>query len=234
MDTCADCTVKACGQENPEKLPQNCPMKNEKLVRNTFETYKEKENYEFYIQSSEMEALGWALWSRMKDTIELCRHMNYKKIGVAFCRGLASEAKTVCDILRQNGFETVSVVCKVGGIPKEKIGIPSEMKVRPPEDYEPICNPILQAELMNEQKTDFNLIVGLCVGHDSMFTKYSDAFVSTLIAKDRALAHNPVSAIYCQAYMKHKLSPDYHEYYKKPLEMRGEDDAPSAVNKPTY
>jgi hypothetical protein len=83
---------EACGQENPEKLPQNCPMKNEEMVRDTFETYKEKE-----ITNSTSNLRRWRRWlgalSRMKDTIELCRHMNYKKIGVAFCRGLASEAK---------------------------------------------------------------------------------------------------------------------------------------------
>jgi len=25
-----------------------------------------------------------------------------------------------------------------------------------------------------EEKTDFNIIVGLCVGHDSLFIKYSE------------------------------------------------------------
>ncbi len=234
MYTCAYCTVRACGKEDYNKMPANCPMKNQDIVKENFELYKKEENYEFYIKSSEIEALGWALWSRLKDTVELCKHMNYKKIGVAFCRGLSSEAKVVCDVFRKHNFETVSIICKVGGIAKEKVGIDPGMKVRDEDVFEPICNPILQAKLMNEQKTDFNVIVGLCVGHDSLFTKYSDALCSTLIAKDRALANNPVGAIYCQTYMKHKLDPSYNEYYKKPLDQRDAADAPSGGNKPMY
>ena len=39
-------------------------------------------------------------------------------------------------------------------------------------------------------------LIGLCVGHDSMFYKYSDALCTTLVTKDRVLAHNPVGALY--------------------------------------
>ena len=37
------------------------------------------------------------------------------------------------------------------------------------------------------------MLVGLCVGHDSLFIKYSEAPVTTLVTKDRVLAHNPVA-----------------------------------------
>ena len=53
-----------------------------------------------------------------------------------------------------------------------------------------------QAKLLNEKKTDLNIVVGLCVGHDSIFYKYSDALCTTLITKDRVLGHNPAAAIY--------------------------------------
>ena len=43
-----------------------------------------------------------------------------------------------------------------------------------------------QALLLNGQKTQFNIALGLCVGHDALFCKYSDALVTTLAAKDRA------------------------------------------------
>ena len=100
------------------------------------------------------------------------------------------------DLLRAQGFEVVSVICKTGGISKEEVGIPEEVKIHPGE-FEAMCNPIAQAKLLNEQHTEFNIEVGLCVGHDSMFYKYSDAMVTTLVAKDRVLAHNPCGAIYC-------------------------------------
>ena len=70
-----------------------------------------------------------------------------------------------------------------------------------------MCNPIAQAVLLNEQKTQLNIVVGLCVGHDSLFYKYSDAMVTTLITKDRVLAHNPAGAVYCaEGYYKKKLT----------------------------
>ena len=81
----------------------------------------------------------------------------------------------------------------------------NEKKLKP-DQYEAMCNPIMQAKLLNEQGTQFNIALGLCVGHDSLFYKYSDALVTTLVAKDRVLAHNPVGAIYCaDGYFKNRL-----------------------------
>ncbi len=90
-------------------------------------------------------------------------------------------------------------------ISKEAAGIPEENKLHPHE-FEAMCNPIAQAALLNEQQTEFNIAIGLCVGHDSLFYQYSKAPVTTLIAKDRVLAHNPCGAIYCaDGYFKNKL-----------------------------
>ncbi|MCK5682073.1 DUF1847 domain-containing protein, partial [bacterium] len=61
---------------------------------------------------------------------------------------------------------------------------------------ETMCNPILQAMILNQSKTDFNIMLGLCVGHDSMFLKEADAPCTVLAVKDRVLGHNPLSAIY--------------------------------------
>ena len=69
-----------------------------------------------------------------------------------------------------------------------------------------MCNPIGQAHFLNEQNVKFNIAIDLCVGHDSLFYNYSNAPVTTLVAKDRALAHNPCGAIYCaEGYFKNKL-----------------------------
>jgi uncharacterized metal-binding protein len=50
-----------------------------------------------------------------------------------------------------------------------------------------------------------NIIVGLCVGHDMLFTKYSDAPVTTLVTKDRVTGHNPVSVLYGQNFYYRRL-----------------------------
>ena len=66
-----------------------------------------------------------------------------------------------------------------------------------------MCNPILQAKLLNEAKTDLNLVGGLCGGHDSLFYKYSEALTTTVVTKDRVLGHNPAAALYtAESYYK--------------------------------
>lgn len=205
MYTCGHCAIQACGKENPGSLPKNCPMRQEELVNTVLQRYGEKEISDFYIASSEIEALGYGQWVRVKEVVEFSRRMGYHRLGVAFCRGLRKEARILCDILLKNGFEVVSVICKAGGIDKEQAGLREELKIHPGQ-FEPMCNPILQAELLNRQKTEFNLSVGLCVGHDSLFYKNSEAMVTTLIAKDRVLAHNPAGALYCaEGYYSEKI-----------------------------
>ena len=82
---------------------------------------------------------------------------------------------------------------------------PEECKLQPGQ-FEAMCNPIAQAELLNSQDTQFNICLGLCVGHDSLFYQYSKALVTTLVVKDRVLAHNPVGAIhYADTYFKDLL-----------------------------
>ena len=55
---------------------------------------------------------------------------------------------------------------------------------------------MLQAQLLNEAGTELNIVMGLCVGHDSLFYKHAKAVTTTLVVKDRVLVHNPVMALY--------------------------------------
>ena len=64
-----------------------------------------------------------------------------------------------------------------------------------PGTFEPLCNPIAQARILNRVGTDMNVIMGLCVGHDMLFTKHADAPTTTLVAKDRVTGHNPVAVL---------------------------------------
>ena len=121
--------------------------------------------------------------------------MGYKSLGIAFCSALILEARFLSQILEKQGFEPVSVSCKVGCSPKETIGIKEEEKIYI-GTFESMCSPIAQAMILNEEGTDFNILVGLCVGHDSLFLKYSKAPCTVLVTKDRVLAHNPAGALY--------------------------------------
>jgi uncharacterized metal-binding protein len=132
---------------------------------------------------------------RVQEVCEFAQKMGYKKLGVAFCAGLQREALSLTQILEAQGFEVVSVVCKAGRTPKETIGVGDQDKIRIGE-FESMCSPIGQALILNEEKTEFNILVGLCVGHDSLFLKYSQAYCTVLVAKDRVLGHNPCAALY--------------------------------------
>lgn len=219
MFTCADCTIVACLSGELEKMPKNCPMRDQAYFDQVLEEYLKPENHDFFLTSTAIEALGYCRWPRLREIAEFARRMNYTRLGIAFCVGLHKEAAIVARLLRKQGFEVVSVVCKAGSIPKTKVGVTAEMTFpsgahevmsSPTQTQllgEAMCNPIAQAQLLNQAKTQFNICLGLCVGHDSLFYKYSEAPVTTLVAKDRVTGHNPVAAIYCaDGYFEHRAT----------------------------
>lgn len=163
------------------------------------EEYEKEENRSMMKAASTIEARFYMKLTRIEELIRFCRMMGFKRLGIAFCIGFEDEARVLNQIL-EKGFEVYSVCCKVCGISKEEQGL---MKIRG-ERFEAMCNPIGQAMVLNEKATDLNIILGLCIGHDILFSKHSEAPVTTLIVKDRVLAHNPAGAIY-SGYYKNKL-----------------------------
>ena len=145
-----------------------------------------------------------ARWTRVEDTIALAKLMGYRRIGIATCIGLLEESNRLVEILKAQGLEPLSVCCKSGSIDKLELDLKEHEKVRP-NTFEPACNPIAQAELLNQAGADMNLIVGLCVGHDMLFSKYSKAPTSTLVVKDRVTGHNPAAVLYGQNFYYKRL-----------------------------
>ena len=207
MYTCAMCSENYCKKGEFEKLPRNCPCSEKEEQEKIKKLYNEEENYKLAYNSALVEAEGYCKNTRLEEIMDFANKCNFKKLGVAFCVGLNKEAKILCSILKNNGFEVNSVVCKNGSIPKEFLNIKDSEKVSP-GTYEPMCNPIGQAIFLNESKTELNIILGLCVGHDSLFIKHSNAPITVFAVKDRVLGHNPLAVIYqAEAYYKNKLFP---------------------------
>ena len=125
------------------------------------------------------------------------------------CVGLIDESRVLAGLLRDYGFEVFGVGCKVGEVAKEEIGIEKRCNVTGNN----MCNPIIQAKLLNKEKTDINIVMGLCVGHDSLFYKYSEAITTTLVVKDRLLGNNPVAAL-----------NNIKSYYKYLRELKFDDE----------
>ncbi|MCF7876683.1 DUF1847 domain-containing protein [Candidatus Bipolaricaulota bacterium] len=204
---CARCKGYCGGGEIKDKddLPDFCPMINkEQLLNEAKSRYLDSDLTEFYSQTTLIEKEGYEevrgkripVRPRIVELIELGKKLGMKKIGIAFCSGLSEEAKKIVEILENKEFEVSSVRCKCGNFDKTELGVPKKYKIGNPKEYEAGCNPLAQAYLLNDVPTDINVIVGLCVGHDMIFTKESQAPVTTLIVKDRYTGHNPATSIY--------------------------------------
>jgi uncharacterized metal-binding protein len=149
-------------------------------------------------------------WTRVEETVAFAKLMGYRRLGIATCLGLLDESNRLTAILEGQGFEVLSVCCKTGTIDKSALGLADEDKVRP-GTFEPACNPIAQARMLNASGSQMNLIVGLCVGHDMLFSKHSEAPVTTIVVKDRVTGHNPVAVLYGQSvyYKRLQTRPVY-------------------------
>ena len=224
--TCSKCSAAwrksgstNCWSTDPDNQPPkpgNCPTRHhEDVIKDSFDLYRgDEEDAKMANVAAKVEGLCYepvpgsdainARWTRVEDTVAFAKLMGYRKIGMATCIGLLDETNRLAAILQAQGFEALSVCCKAGSIDKLELGLTEEEKVRP-ATFEPACNPVAQARLLNRASTDLNIIVGLCVGHDILFTKYSDAPVTTIVVKDRVAGHNPVSVLYGQNFYYKRL-----------------------------
>ena len=62
---------------------------------------------------------------------------------------VVDQARVLTGILESHGFEVASAACKNGSIGKEEIGLKDSEKIRP-GGHESMCNPVSQAELLND------------------------------------------------------------------------------------
>lgn len=210
MHQCARCPRDYCEsmpmeEIKKEVLPEYCPMKTSgEMIKSIVKRYGRDDVKKIYIPATVTEKEAYetirgvrmAVRPRIKELIEFGKLINAKKIGLAFCAGMRDEAARIAELLEKNGFAVASVLCKCGGIDKTRLHATKEYEIGDPLKFEASCNPVLQAELLNKAETDINVIVGLCLGHDMLFTMNSKAPVTTLIVKDRLLGHNPVIALY--------------------------------------
>ncbi len=221
VPNCAACNIemnrRICMIEDGFKS-KGCPTSTRKeVLAEANHEYDHPEIREFARQASRQEAECYAnrherpyilqpTKTRIIEICEFAEKMGYKRLGLAFCIGLLKEAGIIAEILNRHGFEVVSVLCKAGRSSKDMIGIKDEEKIFPGTD-ESMCNPIYQAKLLNHEKSEFNILIGLCVGHDSLFFKYAEAPTTVLAVKDRVTGHNPLAAIY--------LSDSYYQKIKQ-------------------
>ncbi|MFP4453447.1 MAG: DUF1847 domain-containing protein [Desulfobacterales bacterium] len=228
---CAKCQGDICYPriKNDDTLPEKqqapdfCPMRRMPHILERAEAEYQKLNVkefarlasvqEFECYEHTPEGIRTKI-PRLEELIQFSEKCNYTKLGIAFCAGLANEAMMLTDVLEKKGFEVVSVRCKVGQSPKETIGIRESEKIPGPEMVETMCNPISQAMVLNEEKVDLAIMLGLCIGYDTLFMKYCEVPMTVLAVKDRVLAHNPLGALYL-------TKAPYYRRLKKKVDKTG-------------
>jgi len=169
---CVKCTVLRCSsREKDRNMPASCPTeKYPDLDKETVNKFMLPENQAVnrgwlglmnQILDPEKAGEKW-LWTRVDEIIEYAKIRGMKRLGIATCYALMYESRSLSDILERNGFDIVSVSCLCGEVNPQDVGMSGNI----------FCNPIMQAEVLNREKTELNIMVGLCLGHDILFLRY--------------------------------------------------------------
>ena len=208
-DLCVRCAALAChGDVGHGEPPQGCPMRTApEIIDEATRAYDDKETLALAAAAARTEAAGYGRDTRIEEVVAFARRLGVQRIGIAHCVGLRREADITRKILETKGFAVSAVCCKVGAVPKEHLGLNDEEKIRP-GGHESMCSPVAQAALLDAAGCGLNVALGLCVGHDSLFFRYSKAPVTVLVAKDRVTGHNPAAALYnAKSYYRRLLEP---------------------------
>jgi uncharacterized metal-binding protein len=223
LPACASCDLpifeRICFTKDG-KGAKGCPsLTRTSVLKKSNALYKDKDIKHFAHMASAQEAACYAnrdqqpyvmqpSKTRIVEICEFAHRMKYTRLGLAFCLGLTKEAKVVEEIFTGYGYEVVSVCCKAGRSSKDLIDITEDEKIFKGTD-EAMCNPIFQAKVLDADKTDLNILLGLCVGHDTLFFQHTNTPTTVLAVKDRVTGHNPLAAIYqSESYYQKIRCPD--------------------------
>jgi len=136
------------------------------------ELYSDPESKRMAHRSALVEGIGYGRWNRLREIAEFAERMGFKRLGIAYCPDMTREAVLAATYLRSH-LRDVRL---------------------PPEESD--CDPVGQASLFERLRTHLNVIAGMCVGHEAVFTRASRAPVTGLVARDERFCHNPAAALY--------------------------------------
>lgn len=123
---------------------------------------------------------------RVDEIIAYCKEAGIKKIGIANCVSFNKQAERLTDVLTSEGFTVAKAHCKIGRMRFSDLGL----------DYKGVsCNPAGQAQHLEENETELNIMMGLCLSHDFIFNAKSKAPVTPLVVKDRKLDHHTIEVL---------------------------------------
>ena len=202
---CHQCKNNDCLGSYAGGVPQYCQLnKYGPVVEASKKQYLEPDDAGIHLAAAKVLIKGGYDWHRIQQCIEFARELGAAKVGLAVCVGLIREGRELARYMDRAGLQVVSVACMIGAIDAKETGIPEEWLV--PGAIS--CNPIAQAEIMNQEQTQLNMVYGLCVGHDTLFIKHSKAPVTYVAVKDMVTGNNPSSVLF-SPYHRMKLNGIY-------------------------
>ena len=191
---CDMCQSKPCRRGERDDFPPYCPGR--QLSKEEALGLYDQQDLDSLREAAWVEANGYCHWTRCEEIMAYAVRCGYNHLGLAFCAGLSKEAAAYAGILRVNGFLVSPLCCKNCSVPKQEAGIPPSSMVKGGAEYEASCNPVGQAHFLMEAGCQLAIILGLCVGHDSLFIKHFDGPVTVLSAKDRVTGNAPLAPLY--------------------------------------
>jgi len=186
------CTKQGCWRGKNLDIHSYCQANNYlKEIEKSKEDYGKPENVHIYEAACIVGAAKDGFRPRVEEALHFSKQLKLTKIGFATCTALEYDMEVLEQLFIQEGFRVVCVACQIGRVSAEDRDLPHLN-----EYVNSVCNPIAQAQILNSAGTELNFIVGLCLGHDILFTQHSKVPVSTLIVKDRMTGNNPSAALH--------------------------------------
>ena len=206
------CKKQGCWRDDTHAIPNYCQAnKYLEEIDKAKDEYRKTKNIQIYEAACIVGAENNGFRPRIEEALHFSRQLSLSKIGFAACTAFETEMDVIKRLFTQEGLEVVCANCQIGGVTAEA------RKVSHLSDYpNAACNPITQAEILNREDTELNFIVGLCLGHDILFTRYSKAPVSTLIVKDRMMGNNPAGVLYGWHARRHLFHKDKYRFAGEP------------------
>lgn len=178
---CTRCNIKSCRTSATRCAATKLDIDS---IKNS---YYEPQNQAIVQAAAQLVDNGRAgTLGRLEELAEYSKLMNYSRIGLAYCWGMETLAAQVRDYFLSHGFYVVPVSCTVGALSQAEVNETSSLRGVS-------CNPLSQAEQLNNENIDIALSMGLCVGHDILFNEKIQAPVTTILVKDRVYNNNPIA-----------------------------------------
>jgi len=180
---CIKCPIKSCRKELVSCAAQS--FKSEDILPE----YHTKEEQKIVQMAAKLVDGGKAgTLSRIQEVVEFSKLMGYKKIGLAYCYGMESDASLVYNIFEKEGIKTAPISCTAGAMSQVSVNHESHLTGVS-------CNPLGQAEQMNIEGVDFAVTMGLCMGHDILFQNKIKCNFTNILVKDRPYKNDTIKGI---------------------------------------